>query len=92
MEQRDFERLIEQLARSLNIDEGFAFLLAIFFLVWTISWLFLPFSVWGISSKLGSLSEKLSQTRKSAENCADGISRLNDRVDSVISRLNQDRG
>lgn len=89
------ELTVEQLARTLDISKdaaGFLLLvLVIFLFAWTVSWLFLPWTIYSklnniterlssISVKLTTISDKVHQVRDDAQSCAVGVNRLNEKV------------
>jgi len=50
---------------------------------------FLPFSVWSISSKLTDISGKLHEIRTSARSHVEGIDRLKQGIDGLAGRLDR---
>lgn len=98
------ELTVEQLAKALDVSKdaaGFLLLaLSIFLLAWTVSWLFLPWTIYSklnniseklgsISGKLANLSEKLHQVRDDVQGGMEGIKRLNEKVQDIHVEINQ---
>lgn len=95
---------VEQLAKALDISKdaaGCLFLvLGIFLFAWTVSWLFLPWSLYSklnnmseklgsISSKLTGISDKLYQVRDDIQGGMEGIKQLNEKVHDIHVEINQ---
>ncbi len=80
---------LEAFVRGLGIPEGWAFPVGIFLVVWFVSWTFLPFSVWSISSKLGSIRDDLSTTKDAVRKSVEGLERLKERIEGLNSKLDR---
>lgn len=94
----------EQLAKALDISQGWATLLtlalAAFLVAWALSWIFLPWflfsklnhvseSLGRIFDRLGKVLESLPPIRAGVQSGVTGVSQLNDRARSINSRLDQ---
>ncbi len=101
MDQLDQEGLMkiwEMIKEFFTSFEGCAFLvviaITIFLIVWIIAWLFLPFFVLSISSKVTDILVRLrnlkQDTKSCAEetkSCAEGVDRLGKEMVSITKRL-----
>ncbi len=80
------EQAIAEWADKLHVPEIVVIGVLIFLLIWVISWIFLPFSVWSISSKVSALSSTLDRLLEGVRECAGGLDGLKERVDRLASK------
>jgi hypothetical protein len=75
--------IVESLAQFLGIPEPLVVAGLIFLAVWLVSWIFLPFSVWSISSKAKEANATLDRIRDETRRTAEGLDRLRERLDAL---------